>query len=83
MASTSATHRPLYVIARDIRANWRPVNYAAVPYLSAMASLGAIHEAYGHDSAKSIVRYFLGNATSWRGDVARAVKAELKAMLKG
>jgi hypothetical protein len=29
------------------------------------------------------VRYFLANATSWKGETARAIKAELKAMLKG
>jgi len=30
--------RPLHAIARDIRADWKPVNYAAVPYLDAMGS---------------------------------------------
>jgi hypothetical protein len=30
-----------------------------------------------------VVRYFLSNATSWKGDKAREIKAELKAMLKG
>ena len=31
-----------------------------------------------YDSGRSIVRYFLGNAGTWRGDVAKAIKAELK-----
>ena len=31
-----------------------------------------------YDSGRSIVRYFLGNAGAWRGDVAKAIKAELK-----
>lgn len=37
---------------------------------------------YGADDARGIVLYFLSNATAWRGPVARAVKAELKGMLK-
>ena len=77
--------RSLSAIAREIRKDWstkgKGVNYAADPYLSAMASLGAITERFYDDSGKSVVRYFLANATSWRGDVAKRVKAELKAML--
>lgn len=37
---------------------------------------------YGYDDGKSIVMYFLSNATAWRGDTARAIKAELKRRLK-
>jgi hypothetical protein len=55
---------------------------AAQPYLAAMASLGAVSDDYGYDSGKSVVLYFLSNAGSWRGLVAKAIKAELKAMLK-
>ena len=74
--------RSLREIARDIRRDWRPVNYAAKPYLDAMGSLGSITDNYDQDSGASIVAYFLSNATSWRGDVAKQIKAELKAMLK-
>lgn len=74
--------RPLYEIAADIRANWPKVNYAAKPYLEALEDLDSIDGAYFQDSAKSIVRYFLGNATTWRGEDAKRVKAELKGMLK-
>lgn len=72
----------LQSLARIIRADWRDVNYAAKPYLRAMAELDSIDQAYGGDTAESVVIYFLGNAKSWRGDVARAVKAELKGRLK-
>lgn len=75
--------RALSAIARDIRADWKPVNYAAKPYLDAMATLDNINEKYMFDSGKSIVLYFLANASSWRGDKARAIKSELKAMTKG
>ena len=75
-------HRPLHLIASDIRKDWKNVNYGAKPYLTAMASLDSIDSMYGYDSAKSIVMYFLSNASAWRGDTAKAIKAELKAMIK-
>jgi hypothetical protein len=75
--------RALSAIARDIRADWKPVNYAAKPYLDAMSTLDNINDKYMFDSGRSIVLYFLANASSWRGDKARAIKSELKSMTKG
>ena len=74
--------RPLYEIARDIRKDWKNVSYCAAPYLQAMSCLESITDNYGFDSGRSIVSYFLANAGSWRGDVAKSIKAELKAMVK-
>ena len=75
--------RPLYEIAREIRRDWgAKVNYAAKPYLDAMGTLNKITDNYICDSGESVVLYFLCNANSWRGEVARRVKAELKAMAK-
>ena len=74
--------RPLSSIARDIRSTWKKVNYAAQPYLDAMGDLCWITDSYGYDSGRSIVLYFLSNASTFRGDDARRLKAELKAMLK-
>jgi hypothetical protein len=74
-------HRPLSTIARDICANWPNVNFAAKPYLAAMQSLNQITDSYYMDSAESVVRYFLANAQSWRGDKARAIKAELRGLI--
>ena len=80
--------RPLYVIANEIRMNWKKsvsgtdLNYAAKPYLEAMSSLDNINDRYIMDSGSSIVAYFLSNATSWKGDKAREIKKELNAMLK-
>lgn len=68
---------PLSSIARLIRKNWAKVNFAAVPYLDAMASLHSIADSYGYDNGKGIVRYFLSNASSFRGETAKAIKAEL------
>ena len=72
----------LQQIAREIRKNWKKVNYAAEPYLQAMSSLNNINDAYGYDSGKSIVMYFLSNATSWRGETAREIKKELNKRVK-
>lgn len=73
--------RTLSAIARDIRSEWKRVNYGAAPYLRAMLELEGIGDMYGCDDARSVVRYFLANATSFRGDRARALKAELRALL--
>jgi hypothetical protein len=77
-SNPSGTVRPLYVIAHEIRRDWKKVYFGAVPYLDALGSLSSIDEKYGYDSAKSIVLYFLSNATTWKGETARRVKAELK-----
>lgn len=73
--------RPIYEIAREIRKDWgSKVNFAAKPYLDAMSQLTNITDMYGYDDAKSIVLYFLCNASTWRGENARRIKKELKQM---
>ena len=84
----ATTTRPLYTIASEIRKNWKKsvsgtdVWFGAKPYLDAMSTLDKISDEYGCDSGKSIVAYFLGNASTWKGEVAREIKKELNAMLK-
>jgi len=73
--------RPLSNIAHDIGRDWKNVNYAAKPYLAAMFELDRITDPYMFDTGRGIVAYFLSNAASWRGPVAKLIKAELKAML--
>lgn len=75
-------NREIHAIANEIRSDWKKVNYAAVPYLRAMMSLSTVQDKYGFDDGKSIVIYFLSNATTWRGETARRVKKELKEMIK-
>lgn len=74
--------RPLFEIAREIRKDWKNVNYCAAPYLSAMSYLNSVEDNYFMESGKSIVCYFLANAGGWRGETAKRIKAELKAMIK-
>jgi hypothetical protein len=76
------TTRPIYKIAEDIYADWKNPFYGAVPYLSVMARLKTLDDYYRNDSAKEIITYFLANASTWRGPVARVIKKELKELTK-
>lgn len=72
--------RPIYVITREIREDWKKPSVYALPYLQAMETLEDIEGAYFEDSAREVVIRFLCNASGWRGDVARRIKAELKSL---
>lgn len=74
--------RTLQDIAREIRGDWESPYFGAVPYLDALSGLESVNDRYGYDTGRDIVLYFLSNASTWRGDTARRVKAELKALLK-
>lgn len=71
------------LIEKDWSKQGKGVNYAAKPYLDAMYSMKKITDKYFYDSGESVVAYFLSNATSWKGEVAKAVKLKLNKMLKG
>jgi len=73
--------RTIQEIALDIKQNWKKPYFGAVPYIEAMLDLEKMEEFYGADPADHIVRYFLGNAHTWRGKEARRIKEELKKML--
>jgi hypothetical protein len=80
--STMTLNQIAIVIYDDHRAQHKQVNYAAKPYLEAMSSLQHIDDNYMQDTGISIVSYFLSNASQWKGDVAKAVKNELKRRLR-
>ena len=73
---------PMSQIANRIRKDWKNIYFGAVPYLDAMSSMSSPKDKYGYDDGKSIVLYFLSNATTWRGPVAKTIKAELKRQIK-
>ena len=81
-STTSTPVRSLATIAREIRNDWKKVYFGAVPYLDALSQMDKISDDYGLDSGRSIVNYFLANAQTWRGETAKAIKAELNKMLK-
>ena len=74
--------RPIYEIAMEIEQDWKKPYFGAVPYLEAMFSLSKITDMYGLDTVKSVVLYFISNASSWRGETAKRIKTELKEMVK-
>lgn len=82
LTKTVTKHRNIDVIALDIIKDWNNIKYKAKPYLQVMLSLETITDTYMYDSARSIVAYFLSNAGSYRGELAKQYKAELKAILK-
>lgn len=74
--------RPIYEIAQEIWRDWKKPYFGAIPYIAAMGDLDKITDNYVADSGRSIVIYFLANASAWRGETAKRVKFELKQLLK-
>jgi hypothetical protein len=77
----SASHRPIRYIAADIMHEWEKPYFGAKPYIEAMLFLNTIEDRFIADSAESILEGFLSNASTFRGERARELKAELKAHL--
>jgi hypothetical protein len=75
-------NRSISSIAYDIKRAWAKPYFGAKPYLDAMTQLNNINDKYFHDDAKSVIMYFLANASTFRGNDAKVLKAELKEMLK-
>jgi hypothetical protein len=75
-------HRPLSDIAAEIKADWTARHGAAAPYMAAMRELRSASDLYGVETGSDVIQGFLINAQTWRGEVARRVKLELKAILR-
>ncbi len=73
--------RELFVIARDIRKDWKNPSPHAIPYIDAMEHLRTVEDNFFFDSGKEIVLRFLSNASTWRGEIARKIKKELKSLV--
>ena len=75
------TKRTLSEIAKDILTAWKKPSPYAMPYLKAMLTINSSdpNAAYYADSARSLVVYFLANASTFRGEEARRLKAEIHA----
>lgn len=71
-------------IAREIQVKWKNIYFGAKPYLQAMLTIDSSDKnaPYVFETAEDIVIYFLANATYWRGEDAKRIKAELKSMIK-
>jgi hypothetical protein len=74
-------YRLLSEIAGEIKSDWgERMNEAAAPYVKALSELRSPNESY---TGADIILGFLNNARAWRGDTARRIKGELRAILKG
>jgi len=73
--------RPVYKIAEDILNDWTAPYFGARPYLTAMLTINNELEQYGQDSAKTVILYFLSNATTYRGSKAKELKKELQKLI--
>jgi hypothetical protein len=78
--------RKLHEIADDIFAGWKALRtrgemHPAWGYADAMRSLDTLNDRYFADGARDIVQRFLAEARTWRGEDARRIKDELKALL--
>lgn len=83
MPAKSTAPRSISVIASEIFRVWKPVHPFAKPYAQAMLQVDQLSDRFFMEDGRTQVAYFLSNATMWRGDDARRIKAELKSMLKG
>ncbi len=87
MTNTQTEKRTISAIAQEIFKLWPTgqgkgkMYFGAVPYANAMLSVERVGDMYGADTAKSLVLYFLSNATTWRGEDAKRIKAELKSIV--
>lgn len=73
--------RKIREIAEEIQRVWAKPHPTAVPYLEAMHCVDYMDDMYFSDKASTLVAYFLSNAGTFRGEDAKRIKAELKAMV--
>jgi len=69
-------------IALEIGKDWTNPYFGAVPYIAAMRQCQNVESRYGLEDGRDIVLRFLCNCATWRGPIAKAIKAELKARVK-
>ena len=69
-------------IEADYRAKGKPVYFAAAPYVTALRTTSAATDLSGkyfEDDLEGVIIRLLGNLSTWRGETAKRVKAELQA----
>lgn len=78
------SHRTFAEIAKEIRKVWKNIYFGAEPYLKALSQVHSSDKnaPYLFETAKDQVVYLLANMTTFRGEDARRIKAELKEMIK-
>ena len=69
--------RTFAAIAAEIKATWKKPYFGAMPYIDALSTVHSSDKdaRYMYETAESLVQYFLANATYWRGEDAKRIKA--------
>jgi hypothetical protein len=70
--------RRLHEIAEESVLNWPELYLDAVPSIHAMRRIEKTTDRCGMGDGEGLVRYCRVNARTWRGEVAKRVKAELR-----
>lgn len=72
-----------FEIRNDYAARGKPVYYAAKPYVDAMREIhsSSLSGQYFEDPYDNVIRYALSNLSTWRGETATRIKAELRGAL--
>ena len=65
-------------IAKGKHRYWRDMFPYLAPYADALLSLNSIEDNYMFDSGRTIVGGFLSNCSTWKGETAKRLKAELR-----
>lgn len=76
--------RTFATIAKEIKRVWSKPYFGAVPYLDALAQVNSTDKDayYLFEKVGDIVPYLLANMSTFRGEDAKRLKAELKEMIK-
>ena len=82
LAVTDYSEMDICDLAQVILKDWTNMYFGAVPYVEAMGYVRKLSDPYGVEDGATQVIYFLGNANTWRGEVARQVKKELNKRVK-
>lgn len=77
------TNRTFRQIALEIKETWKNQYFGAKPYVDALLTLDTSDPSapYIFETAKDMVIGFLANAQTFRGEVAKNLKQELKNMI--
>lgn len=70
------------VIYADHQSMNKKLYFGAVPYVAALRTLNTIDDHYIMEDGRTIVVYTLCNLSTYKGETARLIKAELKNRLK-
>ena len=81
-APSTPLHEIAAAIVDDFVVANRAMSYELAACVDAMPDLTHLHEPYLAERSSSVVACFMGSASSWRGERARRLKAELRGALK-